>query len=122
MGSRCLLALIVAVLSLAACSETKSGGSGGSSGGGESSSEKDARSYIKDHGRDAKRVESNVATVQISIGLLQKSESEQAVNEVAQQAQEAHDRLDDVRQDLHPPTAAGSLKQPSWKYSVARTI
>ena len=95
MGSRCLLALMVAVLSLAACGETKSGGSGGSSGGGESSSEKDARSYIKDHGRDAKRAGSNVATVQISIGLLQKSESEQAVNEVAQQAQEAHDRLDD---------------------------
>jgi hypothetical protein len=72
-------------------------------------SEKDARSWIKEHEQEARLVSANVAAVAVNVGLLAKSESEANINEVAKQAQEAHDRLDEVRNTLASGEYGGAV-------------
>lgn len=76
----------------------------------ESQSEKDARAWIKEHGFDAKRVQASVQVVQIEIGMLKKSETEAAVNEVAQSAQSAHDHIDEIRNDFANGETGGAIE------------
>jgi hypothetical protein len=62
--------------------------------------EKDARSYIVAHGGDAYRVEANIATVQLSVGILQKQATQSNLNQVAVSSQTAHDNLDNIRNNF----------------------
>jgi hypothetical protein len=61
---------------------------------------KDARSYIAKYGADANRVQANIQVVQITVVTLQKSPTQDALNQVAIQAQTAHDNLDAIRADF----------------------
>lgn len=62
-----------------------------------------ARSYIDKNGADVNRVQANVATVQVMIGL------EANVNQLAQGAQQAHDNLDNLRYNLTADQMEGAL-------------
>jgi hypothetical protein len=63
-------------------------------------SEKDARDWIKNLGLDSGRVSANVAIVQIELGLAIKHPTATTVDKLAQEAQQAHDNLDGIRQDF----------------------
>lgn len=62
--------------------------------------EADARSYITAHGGDAYRVQANVLDVQLAVGLFQKQATQANLNQMAMQAQTAHDNLDAIRTDF----------------------
>lgn len=71
--------------------------------------QRDAVSYIAKHGFDADRVQANVETVQVAIGLAAKSATQANVDQLAQIAQQAHDNLDNIRQGFAETNSNNSL-------------
>lgn len=61
---------------------------------------KDARSYINHHAREINTVQVMVQSVQVAVGLAQKSASQTTIDQLAQIAQQAHDSIDNVRQNF----------------------
>jgi hypothetical protein len=61
---------------------------------------KDARSYISHHARDINTVQVMVQSVQVAVALAQKGATQDAVNELAQIAQQSHDTIDNVRNNF----------------------
>jgi hypothetical protein len=74
-------------------------------------SEKEARTWIKEHGTDAKRVAVNIEVVEISVGELQKESSETKLDEVAAQAQKAHNNLDEIRNEFATTEFSGEVEK-----------
>jgi len=68
-----------------------------------------ARSYIDKNGADVNRVQANVETVQVMIGLAQRAPTQANVNQLAQGAQQAHDNLDGLRDNLTGDFPGGAL-------------
>jgi hypothetical protein len=60
----------------------------------------EARAYISNHGPDINRVQANVLNVEIAIGEAVKSSTQANVNQLAEQAQTAHDNIDNIRDDF----------------------
>jgi len=59
-----------------------------------------ARIWIRDHFLDADRVQANIEDTQAVLGITIKSPTLANVNQLAQQAQQAHDNLDAIRTDF----------------------
>lgn len=68
-----------------------------------------ARSYIDKNGADVNRVQANVLTMQVMIGLARKASTQADVNQLAQGAQQAHDNLDNLRYNLTADQYEGTL-------------
>lgn len=62
--------------------------------------EQQARSYISAHGSDAYEVKASVADVELAIGAVGRAATTANVDQLAQQAQTAHDNIDNVRTDF----------------------
>jgi zinc-ribbon domain len=74
-------------------------------------SEKEARTWIKEHREDAKRVAVNLEVVEIDVGELQKEETPAKVDELAQSAQKAHNNIDEVRQEFATGSYSGEVEK-----------
>ena len=61
---------------------------------------KDARSYIEGHAHDINTVQVSVQAVQAGVGIAEKDPTFEVVSQLAQIAQDSHDRLDEVRKDF----------------------
>ncbi len=59
-----------------------------------------ARSYISHHAREINTVQVMVQSVQVAVALSQKSPSQNSINQLAQFGQQAHDTIDNVRNDF----------------------
>lgn len=68
-----------------------------------------ARSYIDKNGADVNRVQANVLTMQVMVGLARKAPTQANVNQLAQGAQQAHDNLDGLRYNLTADQYEGAL-------------
>jgi hypothetical protein len=74
-------------------------------------SEKEARTWIKEHGTDAKRVAANIEVVEIAVGELQKESTETKLNEVATEAQKAHNNLEEIRNGFATTEFSGEVEK-----------
>lgn len=68
-----------------------------------------ARSYIDKNGADVNRVQANVLTMRVMIGLARKAPTQGNVNGLAQGAQQAHDNLNNLRYNLTGDFPGGAL-------------
>jgi hypothetical protein len=94
-----LTASAVVTIAVASCGT----GSSGSSSSAASSSQQAAVAYIKSLGREATQVQVNLQVVQIDVG------SKTDINRLAQDAQQAHDNLDTMRNDFAYQQDSGHL-------------
>lgn len=69
----------------------------------------DARAYIAEHRRQINVVHVSVQSVQAAVELAQASPTSETLYQLAQIAQEAHDYIDNVRQDLTTSDSSGAL-------------
>lgn len=76
-------------------------------------SQKEALSWIKEHGQDARRVAASVEVVQIAVDELQKEETSEKTNEAAKYAQEAHNNIDEIRQEFATGSYSGEVENAS---------
>jgi hypothetical protein len=88
-------------------------GCGGASG----TPEQQAREYISKHGHNINVGRVDYEHVALLIGLAGKGGGEEAINEVAKVAQEAHNELDSVREELFDSEASEKLKNASLELS-----
>jgi hypothetical protein len=92
-GCLAVLGLIVLIVVIVVIAE---------GGGSKSSPQSEARSYIKDKTFQINKVRATVETIEGSVGLIIKHHggSESEVNELARNAQSAHNSIDEVRSEL----------------------
>jgi hypothetical protein len=88
-----IIALGMALV-LGGCASSSSSSSSSADSTGPSSA---AAEYVHEHGEAAKLVQANVQAVLTDVGLVEKEETTETVDELAKLAQEAHDQLDQVR-------------------------
>lgn len=90
-----------------------------SSGGSKSSPEKEAQSYIssKSHIINIGRVDYEHVAVLIGLASKPGGESEEVVNEIAKVAQEAHNEVDGIREELFDSEAGEKLKTATFELS-----
>lgn len=62
--------------------------------------EQEARAYISNHGPDINRVQANVLVAELAVAAVVKSRTQANVNQLAQEAQTAHDNIDNIRDDF----------------------
>ena len=74
-----------------------------------SKDEQNAAKWITAHGFDADKVQANIEDVQIRLGMAIKTPTQANVDLLAQQAQEAHDNLDAIRDDFTTTDFSGEL-------------
>jgi hypothetical protein len=97
------LGLIVIVVAIAIIATV-------TSGGGKSETPRQvARAYIKTMHMDWNTVQVSVQSVQVGITLVSKGASQGAVDQFAQLAQQAHDSIDNVRNDFATADTTGDL-------------
>jgi hypothetical protein len=82
--------------------------SAASSGGKGQTPRQQAAGYISKARRDIQMVQANVQVAEIDLGLAIKDSSQSNVNQVAQAAQQAHDALDNIKDDLALDGSTGS--------------
>jgi hypothetical protein len=93
-GCLAFVVIVIVVIAVIAIAE----------GGGKSSSpQAEARSYIKDNNFQINKVRASVETIEGEVGLIIKNHggSETEINELAKNAQSAHNGIDEVRSELY---------------------
>jgi len=103
-----VLAIIGAVASGNKSSSSSSSSTGTTAG---SHSEKEAHEWITEHGLAARRVAVNIDGVEVTVGELQKEETEEKIDELAKTAQEAHNNIDEVRNSFATTNFSGEVEK-----------
>lgn len=71
--------------------------------------EQDARSYILDHASDAYQVQANLENVEADLGSVINSSTVANIDQLAEDAQSAHDNIDTIRTDFTTSDTSGTL-------------
>jgi hypothetical protein len=97
----CLGVVLMAVIIIVVIAAASSGSS--------KTPKQQAEGYIKSMNNDMNRVQASVLDTEVAVGLAAKSPTTSNVNQLAQVAQQAHDSINNIRDDFATSATSGRL-------------